>query len=65
MLLSYSLAPTNSDGWPAIRLSIGGIFNGTEGKVTGSLATSDSNFNGGEAIEMYNGEVIFHLSFVA
>lgn len=60
----HIIAPTNSDGWPAIRLSIGGIFNGTGGSVTGSLAI-DSNFNGGEAIEMYNGEVIFHLSFVA
>jgi len=55
---SHIIAPTNSDGWPAIRLSIGGIFNGTGGTVTGSLAT-DSNLNGGEAIEMYNGEVIF------
>ena len=37
-------------------MSIGGIFNGTGGSVTGSLATTDSNFNGGEAIEMYNGQ---------
>lgn len=51
----YINSPDNSDGWPTVRLSIGAVFNGTGGSVTGSLATGD-NTDGGEAIEMYNGQ---------
>jgi len=51
----YIYSPDNSDGWPAVRLKIGGVLNGTGGSVTGSLATGD-NIDGGEAIEMYNGQ---------
>ena len=51
----YIIAPDNSDGWPAIRLSISGILNGTGGLVRGSRGALD-NADGGEAIEMYNGQ---------
>lgn len=49
---SYIIAPDKSD-WPAIRLSIGGVFNGTRGLVQGSSAVE---MDGGDAIEMYNGQ---------
>lgn len=55
----YIEAPENgykSDtDWPAVRLSIGSILNATGGSVTGSLATRDDT-DGGEAIEIYNGQ---------
>ena len=52
----YIIAPDNSDGWPAVRLSISGIFNGTGGLVRGSRGALEDNADGGEAIEMYNGQ---------
>ena len=50
----YIIAPANSEGWPAVRLSIGGVINGTGGTITGSVGTGDDD--GGEAIEMFNGQ---------
>ena len=44
-------APDDSDGWPAIRLSNGGVFKGTGGTITGSPGE-----DGGGGVEMYNGQ---------
>lgn len=43
-------APSNSD-WPAIRLSVGSSLNATGGTITGSKAA-----NGGEAVQLNNGQ---------
>lgn len=51
----YVSAPVNTD-WPAVRLSIGSIFNGTGGVVTGSFAREDYEEGGGEAIQLNNGQ---------
>lgn len=54
----YIKAPDSSDGLPALRFSIGAIFNGTGGLVVGSHAstTGGDNSDGEEAIEMFNGQ---------
>mmetsp|Transcript_21077 Transcript_21077/g.45122 ORF Transcript_21077/g.45122 Transcript_21077/m.45122 type:complete len:331 (-) Transcript_21077:88-1080(-) len=55
----YVKAPDNGykldTEWPAIRLSIGSTLNATGGTVTGALAMRDGT-DGGEAIEIYNGQ---------
>ena len=48
---SVVTAPDESNGWPAMRLSNGGVFKGTDGTITGSFGE-----NGGHAVEMYNGQ---------
>ncbi|KAL7521361.1 hypothetical protein ACHAWX_006029 [Stephanocyclus meneghinianus] len=49
------IAPANSE-WPAIRLSIGSTINATLGVVQGSFADENTDFGGGAAIQLNNGQ---------